>query len=108
MFIAMPWMPVGSPNRNSARMIAQSGAKPCRRGNDTTHPPRQSFTMAYTATRPDAINVPIAEPAVPKAGIGPSPRIRTMFSTRFSTVRITPRTIGVRASPAARRAPLSM
>ena len=101
-------MPVGRPNRNSDRMIAQSGPKPCPRGNDTTHPPRQSFTSAYSATRPDAITVPIAEPAVPNAGIGPSPRIRMTFSTRFSTVMAMPRIIGVRASPAERSAPLSM
>ena len=42
MFIAMPWMPVGRPNRNSERMIVQSGPQPCPRGNDTTHPPCQS------------------------------------------------------------------
>jgi hypothetical protein len=34
--------------------------------------------------------------------------MRTTFSTRFSTVIATPRSIGVRASPAERSAPLSM
>ena len=52
--------------------------------------------------------MPIAEPAVPNAGIGPSPRMRTTFSTRFSTVMTMPSTIGVRASPAERSAPPSM
>ena len=40
--------------------------------------------------------------------MGPSPRIRTTFSTRLSTVSATPRIIGVRASPAERSALLSM
>ena len=52
--------------------------------------------------------MPIAEPAVPNAGIGPSPRMRMTLRTRFSTVIAMPRTIGVRASPAERSAPLSM
>ena len=73
-----------------------------------TKPPRQSLTIAYTATRPDAITVPIAEPAAPNAGIGPSPRIRMMFSIRFNAAMTTPRTIGVRASPAERSAPPSI
>ena len=52
--------------------------------------------------------VPIAEPTVPSAGIGPRPRIRITFSTRFSTVNTMPSAIGVRASPADRSAPLTM
>ena len=54
------------------------------------------------------MHVPIAEPRVPNAGIGPSPRMSTMFSRRFNTVIAMPRTIGVRASPAERSAPPSM
>ena len=54
------------------------------------------------------MHVPIAEPRVPNAGIGPSPRISTMFSTRFRAVMAMPSTIGVRASPAERSAPLNM
>ena len=54
------------------------------------------------------MHVPIAEPRVPNAGIGPSPRISTMFRTRFRTVIVMPSSIGVRASPAERSAPLSM
>ena len=54
------------------------------------------------------MHVPIAEPRVPNAGIGPSPRINTMFRTRFSTVIVRPSNIGVRASPAERSAPPSM
>ena len=53
---------------------------------------------------PDAIDVPSADPAVPNDGIGPSPRIRMMFSTMFSTVIVSPSRSGVRASPAARSA----
>ena len=52
--------------------------------------------------------VPIAEPSVPNAGIGPSPRIRMTLNTRFSTVIAMPSTIGVRASPADRSAALNM
>ena len=57
---------------------------------------------------PLAIAVPIAAPIVPNAGIGPSPRINTMFSRMFSTVIRMPSRIGVLASPAARNAPLNM
>ena len=39
MFIAIPWIPVGSPKRNKDRMICQSGPHPRPRGNETTHPP---------------------------------------------------------------------
>ena len=99
-------MPVGSPNRKSDRMMFQSGPYPWPRGNDTTHAPLHSFQIEYTATRPDAIAVPIAEPAVPNAGIGPRPRISTTLNTRFSTVIAMPSIIGVRASPADRSAPL--
>jgi hypothetical protein len=52
--------------------------------------------------------VPIADPAVPNDGIGPSPRIRMTLSTRLSTVIAMPSLIGVRASPAERSAALSM
>src|ERR1041384_816508 len=100
-------MPVGSPNLNSDLMMLQLGAKPCLRGNDTTQPPLQSFHIEYTARIPEAMAVPIAEPAVPNEGIGPSPRMRITFSTRFSSVITMPRIIGVRASPAERSAPPS-
>jgi hypothetical protein len=89
-------------------MIGQSGPKPCLRGKLTTQPPCQSFQSAYAATDVDAIAVPIAEPAVPKAGIGPSPRMSTMLSTMLRIVIAMPSTIGVRASPAERSAPPSM
>ena len=52
--------------------------------------------------------MPIAAPAVPNAGSGPSPRISTTLSTMLSAVITKPRTIGVRASPAERSAPPSM
>ena len=56
----------------------------------------------------DAVTVPIAEPAVPSAGIGPRPGIRIRFKIRLSTVIVTPSRSGVRASPAARSAEVSM
>ena len=56
----------------------------------------------------DAMHVPIAAPAVPKAGIGPNPRMRITFRPALSTVMATPRIIGVRASPAERSAVPSM
>ena len=108
MFIAMPCTPLGSPKRNSERMIDQSGAKPPCRGNDTTHPPRHSLYSAYSATTPDAIDVPIAAPFVPYDGMGPRPRMSTTFRAMLSSVVATPSTIGVRASPAERSAPPSM
>ena len=56
----------------------------------------------------DAITVPSAEPAVPSAGIGPQPRIRITLRTTFRIVIVTPSRSGVRASPAARSAEVSM
>ena len=52
--------------------------------------------------------VPIAAPAVPYEGMGPSPRISTTLHTMLSAVITKPRIIGVRASPAERSAPPSM
>jgi hypothetical protein len=43
MFIAIPWIPAGSPKRKRERMMAPSGPNPRARGKRTTHPPRQSF-----------------------------------------------------------------
>ena len=54
------------------------------------------------------MHVPIAAPFVPKAGMGPSPRMKMTFNTMFRMVMLTPIIIGVRASPAERSAPLSM
>ena len=104
----MPWNPVGSPKRNSSRMIRQSGANDMLHENRTTRDPEKSSHRKAAAVSPLAIAVPIAAPAVPNAGIGPSPRIRTTLSTTFSTVIATPSRNGVRASPAARNAPLIM
>jgi len=42
-FIAIPWMPVGRPNRKRERMIAQSGAQPRFRGKATTQLPFQRW-----------------------------------------------------------------
>ena len=64
--------------------------------------------MNTTPIAPLAMAVPMAAPAVPNAGIGPSPRIRITFSTMLSAVIASPRRSGVRASPAARRAPFIM
>ena len=93
-FIAIPWTPVGSPKRNSERMIVQSGRQPMPRGNGTTQPPVHRASRSRTAAdeRADASTVPIAAPAVPNAGIGPSPRIRITLKTMFSTVIATPST----------------
>ncbi len=107
-FMATPWIPVGSPKRNSDRMMDQLGRRSAPRGNPTAQPPPQSFARAYRPTPPVAITVPMAAPRVPNAGIGPSPRISTTFSTRLSTVTTTPSRSGVRASPAERSAPPSM
>ena len=63
--------------------------------------------MATRLTTPAAITVPIAAPAVPNAGIGPKPRMRTTLNTRFRTVKAIPYRSGVRASPADRSAPPS-
>src|ERR1700694_2581351 len=101
-------MPVGRPKRKSDLIMVQSGPSPWPRGKDTTHPPRQNFTSAYVDTRPDAITVPIAAPATPNAGMGPAPRISSTLSTMFKIVIAMPTIIGVRASPAERRAPPSM
>ena len=57
---------------------------------------------------PNANEVPIAAPLVPYAGIGPSPRMRITLKVTLSTVVAMPSAIGVRASPAERRAPASI
>src|SRR2546423_1048919 len=100
-------MPVGSPNLKIDLMIDQFGPKPPPRGIETTHAPLHSFHNEYTATSPDAMQVPMAAPLVPNEGIGPSPRISKMLRTRLSRVMLIPSIIGVRASPAERNAPLS-
>ena len=89
-------------------MTRQSGANDMVRENRTTRLPEKSSQRAAAAVSPPAIAVPIAAPTVPNAGIGPSPRMSTTFSTTFSTVMATPSRSGVRASPAARSAPLTM
>jgi hypothetical protein len=70
--------------------------------------PVHSRHSAMPATTPPASTVPTAAPAVPSAGIGPQPGIRTTFRPMFSAVIAMPRIMGVRASPADRSAPLSM
>ena len=57
---------------------------------------------------PEAMAVPSAAPAVPSAGIGPSPRMRMTLKMMFNTVIETPSLSGVLASPAARSAADSM
>ncbi len=108
MFMATPWKPAGRPNRNSWRMIFQSGRKLMLRLSATTHRPENNAHVAYTVMIPPAITVPMAAPAVPKAGIGPNPTMRVTFSTMLRTVITIPRRRGVRASPAERSAPPSM
>ena len=108
MFMATPWMPVGSPNRKSCRTMAGSGRQGPPRGTRITQRPRTSEYAATTAMIPAAITVPMAAPSVPNPGIGPRPRMRTTFRTRFSTVIQIPSRSGVLASPAERSAPPSM
>ena len=77
----------------ATRMMAQSG--PQAAAARERHDPAAAATACTartTATSPDAIAVPIAAPAVPNAGIGPSPRIRMTLSTMFSTVIAMPST----------------
>ena len=52
--------------------------------------------------------VPTAAPAVPRRGRGPRPVMNATLQAMLRTVSSTPRRSGVRASPAARRAPLTM
>ena len=52
--------------------------------------------------------VPSAEPAVPSAGIGPKPGMKIRLRMTFRIVMVTPRRSGVRVSPAARSAEVSM
>ena len=108
MFIAIPCAPAGSPNRNSWRITVQSGRQFIPRCQWTTSRPEQIRYNAQPLAMKLAIELPIAAPAVPKRGIGPSPRIRITLKTTFSTVSARPRRSGVRASPAARNAPLTM
>ncbi len=107
-FIAMPCTPVGRPKRNSERMIVQSGRQSEWRESLITSRPLNNWYSAYALTALDAITVPSAEPAVPRAGIGPTPRISATLRIRFNTVMVTPSRSGVRASPAARNAEVSM
>ena len=107
-FMTIPWNPAGRPNRNSSRISAQSGAQDIVVENRTTSRPENSSVMNTTPITPLAMAVPMAAPAVPNAGIGPSPRMRMTFSTMLSAVITSPRRNGVRASPAARSAPFIM
>ena len=45
MFIAMPWTPVGSPNRNSDRMMAKSGFRSMPRWKWITEPGAKILQM---------------------------------------------------------------
>ena len=51
MFIAMPWMPVGRPNRNSERMIVQSGPKPPS-ARESRRPSRRATASTARRARP--------------------------------------------------------
>ena len=108
MFIAMPWKPVGSPNRNNDRMIPQSGRQFIPRCQCTTSRPEQRRYTAITLTTPPATAVPTAAPAVPMRGTGPSPRMQITLNTMLSTVSNTPSRNPVCASPAERKAPPTM
>jgi len=107
MFIATPCTPAGRPNRKSDRMMPQSGAYEDL-GKPTTRRLVSSIHSATPLARPAASTVPSAAPRVPRAGIGPRPRIRMTLKTTFRPVIHSPKRIGVRTSPAARSAPPNM
>ena len=106
--MATPWRPLGSPKRNSARMMPQSGRHCMSRENHTGVRCEKSSPMPTTPSSVLAMTAPIAAPFTPNAGIGPKPLISIRFSTMWTSVRARPRRSGVRASPAARSAPPSM
>ena len=107
-FIATPWIPAGSPKRNSDRITVKSGRQ--------RHCPREVHHEPAGEEHPDrdsrhmmlAMTVPIAAPWVPYAGIGPAPLNEHHVQQKLRTVIAIPRRKGVRASPAARSAPPSM
>ena len=88
-------------------MIAQSGRFGTPAKLMTTRPVA-IIQMAAPEASADAIDVPSAAPCAPKAGIGPKPRISTMFSATFRPTIHMPMRMPVRASPAARSAPAIM
>ena len=106
-FIATPCTPAGKPNLNSDRMILRSGRFGTPRKLTTTRPVAISQTPTPDASA-EAIEVPSAAPWTPKPGIGPRPRISTMFSATFRPIIHSPMRSGVRASPADRSAPATM
>ena len=108
-FIATPWMPAGSPKRNSDRMIVEVRAAATSSLEVHDEHARARAARAPTAdTVMLAMAVPIAAPRVPNAGNGPAPLMNTTLSTKLRTVIAMPSRSGVRASPAARSAPPSM
>src|SRR5439155_1436247 len=99
---------VGSPKRNSSRMMPQSGRQLMPRCHVTGSRPESSKYPAMPLTTMPATAVPTAAPAVPNRGRGPRPVMNATLHAMFRTVRRIPRRSGVRASPAARKAPLTM
>src|SRR5947208_1299785 len=98
-FIATPWTPAGRPNRNSSRMMPQSGRQSMPRCHTTGNLPESNrYTATPLMTRPATV-VPTAAPAVPKRGKGPRPVMNATLHAMFSAVRSTPRRSRVRASP---------
>ena len=69
MFMAMPWIPVGSPKRKSERMIPRSGAMSMPRRKWITEPGANSRHTPYTVTSVLLAIVPSAAPTVPSLGI---------------------------------------
>jgi len=107
-FIATPCTPAGNPKRKSDRMIAQSGLFGIDREKCTATRPVIIIQMPATDASVAAIDVPSAAPCAPNPGIGPAPRMRTMFSAMFRPTIHSPIRSGVRESPADLSAPASM
>ena len=81
------------------------GTLAARRAKLTTTRPVAISQMPTPDASADAIDVPSAAPCAPNAGIGPTPRIRTMFSATFSpTIHMPMRSAGPRVARRAQRA----
>ena len=109
MFIAIPWMPVGRPNRNSDRMMRPVRTVAVRpRGNDTTQPPRQQLDERVYRHEARGDHRPHRRAGGAERRDRAEPADEHDVEHQFSTVITMPRIIGVRASPAERSAPPSM
>ena len=99
--MAMPWTPVGRPNRNSDRMTAKSGLRSMPPSKWITDSGRVSRQTPYELTIVLLMTVPNAAPMVPNIGM------RITFKPIVTGHRQSESQRGTRI-PAARNAPLSM